>query len=207
MNGFGIYIHIPYCLQRCSYCDFATYKFDEILPPDQYVAKLRQEIRMRSSFWPPRSVDTIYFGGGTPSLISPNLLKTILQELEDQGWDLRPVREMTIEINPATITHEKMEEYLKMGINRFSVGAQTFKDSTLKYLNREHDSQQTLETLKLLQSYQVSFFDGFAFCFASSKFAGFGKGLGPNFTNSTSTHQSLLFNSAPWTSFAGCAAL
>ncbi len=157
MNEFGIYIHIPYCLQRCSYCDFATYKFDEILPPDQYVAKLRQEIRMRSSFWPPRSVDTIYFGGGTPSLISPNLLKSILQELEEQGWDLRPVREMTIEINPATITHEKMEEYLKMGVNRFSVGAQTFKDSTLKYLNREHDSQQTRETLRLLQSYQVSF--------------------------------------------------
>lgn len=154
---FGIYVHIPYCLQRCSYCDFATYVHDEILPPQQYIELLKSEMRQREKSFLHRQVDTIYFGGGTPSLLEPEHIVAVLSELENLGFTRRPDAEITIEINPATINPDKMATYLQAGINRFSVGAQTFDDSLLKSVRREHDALQTLETLHLLQSYGVNY--------------------------------------------------
>jgi len=155
--SFGIYVHIPYCLQRCTYCDFATYEQSKIMPPAQYLNLLFEEIRQVEQAYPKGSPSTIYFGGGTPSLLPAQDIVAILDQLANTGFTAGPQTEITIEINPATISAQKMEIYLKAGINRFSVGAQTFDDSLLKSVHREHNAQQTRETLSLLKSYGVNF--------------------------------------------------
>ncbi|MEK2647264.1 radical SAM family heme chaperone HemW [Bdellovibrio sp. BCCA] len=155
--AFGVYVHIPYCIQRCTYCDFATYEQSKILPPDQYVELLFKEIRQKHQYYKPQSLDTIYFGGGTPSLIPAPLIVAIIKELGSYGYTTRPDTEITIEINPATINEEKLKIYLDHGVNRFSVGAQTFDDRLLKMVNREHNAKQTLETLDLLRAHNLNF--------------------------------------------------
>ncbi|RYZ87152.1 MAG: radical SAM family heme chaperone HemW [Proteobacteria bacterium] len=155
--SFGIYVHIPYCIQRCTYCDFATYEQFKILPPQNYVELLFEEIRQKKGYYSPRVLDTLYFGGGTPSLIPSELIVAIIQELAKHGYTTGPQTEVTIEINPATVDEKKLEMYLSAGVNRFSVGAQTFEDRLLKMVHREHNSQQTLETLALLRKYNLNF--------------------------------------------------
>ncbi len=154
---FGIYIHIPYCIQRCTYCDFATYEQSSILPPTEYINHLLTEIRFFAPLFIDRKIDTVYFGGGTPSLIPPQLLKLILDEFKILGFTFSTNLEVTIEINPATVSESNLQQYLKMGINRFSVGAQTFKDSHLKNIGREHNADDTIETLSLLAKYKLNF--------------------------------------------------
>ena len=148
--AFGIYVHIPYCLQRCSYCDFSTYEYKEIPPPEEYVELLKKEIRWRAPFISQKKCNTIYFGGGTPSLIEPSLIVAVLDELANQGFEILADSEVTIEINPATLTEEKLQIYREAGINRFSVGAQTFNDDLLKLAGRRHCAKDTVETLELL---------------------------------------------------------
>ena len=155
--AFGVYVHIPYCIQRCTYCDFATYEQSKILPPDQYVQVLFQEIRQKHQYYTPRKLDTLYFGGGTPSLIPAPLIVSIIKELEKFGYTTGPETEVTIEINPATVSEDKLKMYLDNGINRFSVGAQTFDNRLLKMVHREHNAKQTLETLDLLRRYNLNF--------------------------------------------------
>lgn len=155
--AFGVYVHIPYCIQRCSYCDFATYEQSKILPPEEYVKILLQEITQKKDFYPPQVLDTLYFGGGTPSLIPADLIVSIIKELARHGFTTGPHTEITLEINPATVSESKLETYLKNGFNRFSVGAQTFDDALLKMVKREHNAQQTLETLALLRRYNLNF--------------------------------------------------
>ncbi len=100
---------------------------------------------------------SLYFGGGTPSLVPAHFIVSLLEELEKQGIQRSPDAEITLEINPATVDPHKMEIYLKSGINRFSVGAQTFNDGLLKSVHREHNATQTRETLALLKSFGVNF--------------------------------------------------
>lgn len=155
--AFGVYVHIPYCIQRCTYCDFATYEQTKILPPDQYVDLLFEEIRQKHRYYKPQTLDTIYFGGGTPSLIPAHLIVAVIKELGRFGFTTRPDTEITIEINPATVSEEKLKIYLDAGVNRFSVGAQTFDDRLLKMVHREHSAKQTLETLDLLRKHNLNF--------------------------------------------------
>jgi oxygen-independent coproporphyrinogen-3 oxidase len=150
-SSFGIYIHIPYCIQRCLYCDFATYEQSQIFPPQEYIQLLLEEMRQKSKYFTPQDVDTVYFGGGTPSLVPPELLGMVLAQMKELGFKPKKAAEITIEINPATISSEKMKQYRDIGINRYSVGAQTFNDRLLKKLGREHNAQQTRETLALLR--------------------------------------------------------
>lgn len=161
MSGrFGVYIHIPYCLQRCSYCDFATYVQTEIKPPDYYVSLVKKEINNKRHLFAHRAnqgLDTLYFGGGTPSLISAELIVELISELAKFGYATRPDTEITIEINPATIDEKKLQTYINAGVNRFSVGAQSFSDRLLKMVNREHNAAQTIQTLELLRKYNLNF--------------------------------------------------
>ncbi|MFN3454094.1 MAG: radical SAM family heme chaperone HemW [Pseudobdellovibrio sp.] len=159
---FGIYIHIPYCIQRCSYCDFATYVQSEILAPAKYVELLKREIPLRKHYFgfnneTVKNLSTLYFGGGTPSLIDSQLIVDLITELNKHGFVTRPDTEITLEINPATVDERKLEHYLSAGVNRFSVGAQTFHDRLLKMVKREHNSKQTLQTLDLLKKYKLNF--------------------------------------------------
>lgn len=153
----AVYVHIPYCLQRCTYCDFATYEQSKIMPPTDYLSLLYQEMEQTEAAHAKGVLETIYFGGGTPSLLPAEDIVSIIHKLANLGFSTGPQTEITLEINPATITAQKMETYLKAGINRFSVGAQTFNDSLLKSVNREHNAQQTRETLKLLKSFEVEY--------------------------------------------------
>ena len=154
---FGIYVHIPYCLQRCTYCDFATYERSKIFPSNEYVSVLEAEITQRANYFGPRPLDTLYFGGGTPSLLPPQEILTVIRSLAKHGYKIQPHTEVTIEINPATIDDSKLRQYLDMGFNRFSVGAQTFDDRLLKMVHREHNARQTVETLELLSSKNLNF--------------------------------------------------
>lgn len=154
---FGLYVHIPYCLQRCSYCDFATYVYDQIMPPEKYVELLKQELRHRRSLIPDQPLTSIYFGGGTPSLLPPNLILSLLAELEKLGVRQDSQTEITLEINPATLNVDQIEQLIAGGVNRFSVGAQTFNDAHLKAAGRKHNRSDTLRTLDLLRTKNVNY--------------------------------------------------
>lgn len=157
MKKLGIYIHVPYCIQRCSYCDFATYEKTQILPPPQYVDLILKEIQLKHAFFEPRKLTSIYFGGGTPSLIDPLLLNQILKNLQSLGYAYDAATEVTLEINPATLSQGTLRQYLDFGFNRFSVGAQTFNDPLLKKLGREHSSLDTLQTLEILAAQNTNY--------------------------------------------------
>ncbi len=154
--GFGIYIHIPYCIQRCHYCDFTTFEQNSILPPKEYIESLRNEIRNRKNFFTHKNLTSIYFGGGTPSLIDPQLLKLVINDIKS-SFKLDDSCEITIEINPGTLVEKNFSTYLDIGINRFSVGAQTFNDRLLEACGREHTAADTRKTLKLIQSNNVNY--------------------------------------------------
>lgn len=155
--AFGVYVHIPYCLQICRYCDFTKYRIDKIMPPARYVDLLRREIRDRAPDIPVREIDTVYFGGGTPSLFEPSLILSVLDELANAGFRIRPEAEFTIEIDPTTVDEAKLEAYLKIGLNRFSVGAQTFHANLLEMAGRKHTPADTVEMLKMLRKNSLNY--------------------------------------------------
>ncbi|MBC7458866.1 MAG: radical SAM family heme chaperone HemW [Bdellovibrionaceae bacterium] len=157
VENFGVYIHIPYCLQRCTYCDFATYVHTEIIASEKYVELVKKEMALGQNLFIPRKLDTLYFGGGTPSLIPAEQITDLIQEIKKYDFTITPDTEITIEINPATVDERKLNHYLEHGVNRFSVGAQSFSDRLLKMVHREHNSKQTLETLNLLESYKLNY--------------------------------------------------
>ena len=142
MTAAGLYVHIPFCSSRCSYCDFATGLYEGELA-ERYVAALVEEIR--ASPHHVASVDTIYFGGGTPSLLSLAQLDRILATLYTQ-FEIVPAAEVTLEINPGSVTLEKLEAFRSLGINRASFGAQTFDDRELAKLGRSHTAADALKT-------------------------------------------------------------
>jgi oxygen-independent coproporphyrinogen-3 oxidase len=142
MTAAGLYVHIPFCSSRCSYCDFATGLYQSELA-DRYVRGLIQEIR--SSRYAGENVDTIYFGGGTPSLLAAAQLDHILASLHERFKVAADV-EITLEINPGSGTPEKLRAFRSLGINRASFGAQTFDDAELAKLGRSHNSADALRT-------------------------------------------------------------
>ncbi len=155
--GLAIYVHIPYCLQRCTYCDFATYEQNQIIPIVEYFSLLKEELRQKARAFTRGSLPSVYFGGGTPSLGPAEDIVSFLEELTKHGFYLDEKTEVTLEINPATINADKMEIYLAGGINRFSVGVQTFHDSLLQSVKRKHSAQQAMETLDLLKKFRVNY--------------------------------------------------
>jgi oxygen-independent coproporphyrinogen-3 oxidase len=148
----GIYLHIPFCRSRCSYCDFATdvFKSDEVV--ERYVNALVKEISNFENQIPnaQNQIETIYFGGGTPSLLSPRQLEKILASIHKK-FSVLPDIELTMEMNPATVSLETLKAYKSLGVNRASFGAQTFDDTELKRLGRRHTAADVRETIELLR--------------------------------------------------------
>ena len=142
MTAAGLYVHIPFCSSRCSYCDFATGLYQRELA-ESYVHALITEIE--SSRFHAEHADTIYFGGGTPSLLTPSQLDRILATLHDH-FAIDPATEITLEINPGSVNEEKLRDFRSLGINRASFGAQTFDDRELAKLGRSHSVADTLKT-------------------------------------------------------------
>ena len=143
MTAAGLYVHIPFCSSRCSYCDFATGLYQSGLA-ERYVRAVVQEIRSSTSARD--RADTIYFGGGTPSLLEPSQLERILSALFAQ-FDIDNAAEITLEINPGSATPEKLRAFRRLGINRASFGTQTFDDAELAKLGRSHNAADALRTL------------------------------------------------------------
>jgi oxygen-independent coproporphyrinogen III oxidase len=146
----GIYVHIPFCRSRCSYCDFATDVYRDAGGVERYVNALTSEIR-NSKVQINGLVDTIYFGGGTPSLLDAEQVQKILQALQTT-FEIAPNLEVTLEMNPATVTPEKLAAFLELGINRASFGVQTFNDQDLKLLARGHDANDARTTYRQLRA-------------------------------------------------------
>ena len=155
MTQAGVYLHIPFCRSRCSYCDFATGMYEGEFA-ERYVSSLRREIVDWREVDSPSTVDTIYFGGGTPSLLVPSQIERILRAVHDR-FDVIEGSEVTMEINPgdggtsAAAKQETMREFRRLGINRASFGAQTFDDRELKQLGRTHSSADIPSTYQQLR--------------------------------------------------------
>ena len=148
MTPAGLYIHIPFCRSRCSYCDFATGIYQSELA-ERYVRGLVEEIA--TSRHAGERVDTIYFGGGTPSLLTPSQLDLILSALHRQ-FDIDSGAEVTLEMNPGTVSRDQLRLFRKSGVNRASFGAQTFDDAQLAKLGRSHSSADTFKTFHELRT-------------------------------------------------------
>ena len=144
MEELGIYIHIPFCKKKCSYCDFKSFENINENIKKEYIEALIKEIQLtknNSNY----IVSTIYIGGGTPSFIDEKYIKEILQAIYKK-WEIKPEVEITIEINPGTINKSKLEAYRMMGINRLSIGLQSTNDYLLKKIGRIHNYQDFLDT-------------------------------------------------------------
>ena len=135
----AIYIHIPFCDKKCEYCDFCTFVRME-KEYKKYTDYLIKEIRM----YPKIKYDTIYFGGGTPSLLPVAMISEILDELD---WSENA--EITLELNPTDMTFEKLKKLNKIGINRLSIGIQSFQDHVLKFIGRQHSSDDAINVYKM----------------------------------------------------------
>lgn len=144
----GIYIHIPFCKSKCAYCNFFSLASESKI--NDYVEALKKEIVLRKNYLGGETVKTIYFGGGTPSLLSVKNIEEIL-ELLNKNYEIVSSPEITLEINPDTIDREKMSSLKKIGVNRMSVGIQSFDDEDLRYLGRRHDSRHAMQVLEDLK--------------------------------------------------------
>jgi len=134
----GIYIHIPFCVRKCRYCDFLSFENESAMIHKVYVKALTQEIKSRSLVYNNNfMVDSIFIGGGTPSLLIPGMIDEIIDSVK-YNFNVSVNSEITIESNPKTLTPEKLNSYLDAGINRISIGAQSFNDYLLKILGRVH---------------------------------------------------------------------
>lgn len=154
----SLYVHMPWCVRKCPYCDFNSHAAPEILPAEKYiqalVADLEQEL---PQVWG-RPVKSIYFGGGTPSLFSADHIATFLSAVRAR-LDLSPAIEITLEANPGTIEHDSFSAYSKAGINRVSLGVQSFDDKALKRIGRIHGRDEVEQSLQSLRSAGISNFN------------------------------------------------
>jgi|AntRauTorckE6833_2_1112554.scaffolds.fasta_scaffold00017_59 oxygen-independent coproporphyrinogen-3 oxidase len=150
-DEFGLYIHIPFCRKKCSYCDFYSinYKNDNL---KEYLKYLIKEIQLYSKVLDNKEVKTIYIGGGTPSLLSSNEIDYLLKQI-DKYFDIENDIEITMESNPDSLNEKKVIEYKQAGINRISVGIQSFINEELNILGRVHDSKKAINIIEILQKH------------------------------------------------------
>ncbi|MFO0321798.1 MAG: radical SAM family heme chaperone HemW [Bacteroidota bacterium] len=144
----GIYLHIPFCKQACNYCDF---HFSTSLKlKSSLVESILQEMDLRNTYLKNKSIETIYFGGGTPSLLSEKELFSILEKLY-KNYDISSNAEITLEANPDDLTLEKLKELKRLEINRLSIGLQSFNDEELVWMNRAHKANDNEMSVKRSQ--------------------------------------------------------
>ncbi|MGE0084259.1 MAG: radical SAM family heme chaperone HemW [Desulfococcaceae bacterium] len=142
-NTGGIYIHIPFCVRKCDYCNFYSVTDFSLIP--EFLHALIREMEIRSSrvHFP---CDTLYLGGGTPSVLKPEDIRRIL-DTAFQCFDIHPNAEITLEANPGTVSPETLREFRNIGVNRINIGVQSFSDENLRFLGRIHTAQEALFAL------------------------------------------------------------
>lgn len=150
MRKNSIYIHFPYCLRKCNYCDFVSFPCGENVPDlMEYYLK---EIEFYQQKFGRKKISSIYFGGGTPSLMSSNVIEAIIEKIY-RLYDVDDDVEITLEVNPKTVSDKKLSEFYKVGINRLSIGVQSFDDDELRFLGRIHSSDDAVECIESAKKY------------------------------------------------------
>lgn len=152
----GIYIHIPFCRQKCSYCDF---HFSTTFGPyrERMIDAINQELIKRSKEYIDQKTETIYFGGGTPSLLTNNELQTLLKSIYE-NYNISEKPEITLEANPDDITPENVQFWKESGINRLSIGIQSFRKQDLEWMNRAHNAEEAINSISLARKYGIENF-------------------------------------------------
>jgi len=149
MKDLSLYIHIPFCVRKCHYCDFLSAPCDENTRQN-YVEALCREITQRAEDFKDKKVDTIFFGGGTPSILSIEQITRIMSTVREK-FQILPKAEISLEMNPGTVERKKLEVYKKLGINRLSIGLQSADNEELKVLGRIHTWESFLQTWEMVR--------------------------------------------------------
>ena len=148
----GLYVHVPFCVRKCAYCDFCSYPESgvSVASREEYISALAEEIRgyKRAERI---ALDTVFFGGGTPSLLSHAEMRKIFSAIADT-FDVLPNAEITLEANPGTLTEEKLRAYKSLGVNRISIGLQSIHENELKNLGRIHSCTEFFESFKMARA-------------------------------------------------------
>jgi putative oxygen-independent coproporphyrinogen III oxidase len=149
--GFAVYVHWPFCLAKCPYCDFNSHV--RSTPPDEvrFVAAFKREIAHRAALTPGRKVRSVFFGGGTPSLMKPQTVAAILDSVA-KHWRMEPNAEITLEANPTSVEAGRFRGYREAGVNRVSIGVQALNDADLRALGRRHSVAEALAALEVGRS-------------------------------------------------------
>lgn len=150
-NAFGVYLHWPFCLSKCPYCDFNSHVRHAAIDEARYVRAFAAEIAATAQRIPGRTVSTMFFGGGTPSLMQPSTVAAILDAVA-KHWTIAPDVEITLEANPTSVEAERFRGYRAAGVNRVSMGVQSLDDRVLKELGRMHSADEALAAIAVARS-------------------------------------------------------
>ncbi len=146
--GFGVYVHWPFCQSQCPYCDINSHVLGAAIDEARYLAAFKAEIAHRAALAPGRNVRSVFFGGGTPSLMRPETVQGVIDAI-GAAWRLDPEAEITLEANPTSVEAERFRGYRSAGVNRLSIGVQALNDPDLKALGRKHTAAEALAAVKL----------------------------------------------------------
>jgi len=147
-TGFGIYVHWPFCLAKCPYCDFNSHVRQGGIDEARFISAYRREIAHMAALAPARQVSSIFFGGGTPSLMAPSTVGAILDAIAG-SWDVARNVEVSLEANPTSVEAERFRGYRAAGVNRVSLGVQALNDTDLKKLGRMHSVAEALTAVEI----------------------------------------------------------
>jgi putative oxygen-independent coproporphyrinogen III oxidase len=156
--GFGVYVHWPFCLSKCPYCDFNSHVRTNGVDEARYVAAFRSEIAHRAALAPGREVSSIFFGGGTPSLMKPETVGAIIDAIGER-WKIKSGAEITLEANPTSVEAGRFKGYRSVGVNRVSLGVQALNDADLRALGRMHTAAEAMMAVGVASA----IFDRFSF--------------------------------------------
>ncbi|MBN8936702.1 MAG: coproporphyrinogen III oxidase [Rhizobiales bacterium] len=158
-SPFGVYIHWPFCLSKCPYCDFNSHVRHAAIDEPRYLRAFQTEIAATAARAPGRTVSSIFLGGGTPSLMQPSTVGTILETV-GKHWNVDPNVEVTLEANPTSVEATRFRGYRTAGVNRVSLGVQALDDASLKELGRLHTAREALDAVAIArQSFERYSFD------------------------------------------------
>ena len=146
MDSLALYVHVPYCVRKCAYCDFNAYSGATSAQAETYVAAVRREIQSTQERG--RRISTVFFGGGTPTYLSGEQLTAILDEIR-HVFALDSDAEITSEVNPSTVDADRFQAMFAAGFNRLSIGVQSFDDRLLKAVDRTHSAAEAIHTVHL----------------------------------------------------------
>ena len=158
MQNFAIYIHYPFCKSKCPYCDFNSHVTNKNIDYNRFLKAYEQELEFFANNIENKVVTSIFFGGGTPSLMPISLVAEILNKIS-QLWKIADGCEITLEANPTSAERQKFQDLKKIGINRLSLGIQALNNDDLRFLGREHSSQEAIKTIEFTKK----IFDNFSF--------------------------------------------